>query len=69
MLTYFEMVQKLWREIETWISEIGVLEYVIDDNTIIVGELQKYYWLNIIILNTKRTIFNAKIDLCLSMRD
>ena len=63
------MVQKLWREIETWISEIGVLEYVIDDNTIIVGELQKYYWLNIIILNTKRTIFNAKIDLCLSMRD
>ena len=62
MLIQCEIVQVLWRKVESWISEIGDLDYVIDDRNIIVGELQKSYWLNIIILNTKINIFNAKID-------
>ena len=39
MFVYCEIVNNLWREIEAWISEIGVREYVIDENIIIVEEI------------------------------
>ena len=42
--------------------EIGVREYTIDEQTVILGELQKSYWMNVVILITKKVIFNAKID-------
>ena len=48
---------------ESWILEIGVTGYVIDKHVIILGELQKSHWINAIILNTKKFIFNAKIFL------
>ena len=44
------------REIESWISQIGVIEYVVDEDTIVLGELQKSYWLNAIISIAKKTM-------------
>ena len=54
--------QQLWREVEYWLSEIGLIDYIIDEQKIILGEYQKSYWVNIVILMAKKVIFNAKID-------
>ena len=62
MLIEFENVKTLWHEVENWISEIGVIEYLINENIIILGELQRAHWLNAIIVITKKTIFNAKTN-------
>ena len=40
--------QKLWREVEDWLSEIGLANYTIDEQKIILGEYQKSYWINIV---------------------
>ena len=55
-------IQTLWHQVEDWISNIGVIEYSITKNIIILGELQKSFWINAIILITKKTIFNARIN-------
>ena len=47
---------------EDWLSEIGLANYTIDEQKIILGEYQKSYWINIVILMTKKVIFNAKLD-------
>ena len=44
MLIHNIKTQKLWREVEQWFSEIGVRGYVINENIIILGELQKSYF-------------------------
>ena len=56
MLFQCEVEKKVWRDLEQWILEIGVIEYVIDERTTILGELQKSHWLNAIILIAKKTI-------------
>ena len=43
--------------------ELSVINYAIDEQVIILGELQKSPWINAIILNTKTTIFDVKINL------
>ena len=53
MLIECEIVQTLWHNIEEWISAIGVIDYSITNSVIILGELQKSFWLNAIILITK----------------
>ena len=35
---------------------------MIDEQTIILGESQKSYWINVVILITKKVIFNAKLN-------
>ena len=52
MLIHCEVVKSLWREVELWILEIGVIDYVVDEQIIILGELQKSHWINAVILNT-----------------
>ena len=47
---------------ESWIAEIGVVDYLINDRIIILGELQKAHWINAVILLTKKTIFNSRIN-------
>ena len=63
MLIECNMVKALWQEVELWISEIGVVDYTINDRIIILGELQKAHWLNAVILLTKKTIFNARTNI------
>ena len=62
MLVSCSESQKLWREVENWLSVIGLIDYAIDEQTIILGELHKSYWINMVILITKKVIFNAKMD-------
>ena len=54
MLITCSKAQSLWREVEFWLSEVGLTEYTIDEQKIILGENQKSYWINIVILITKK---------------
>ena len=56
------VAQEIWREVEHWLSEIGLANYTIDEQKIILGEYQKSYWINVVLLMTKKVIFNAKLD-------
>ena len=62
MLITCSKTQQLWREVEFWLSEVGLTEYTIDEQKNILGECQKSYWINIVILITKKVIFNAKLN-------
>ena len=53
---------KLWRDVESWLAAIGLTDYNIDEQKIILGENQKSYWINAIIVITKKVIFNAKLS-------
>ena len=35
------IIRQLWREVENWISQIGVVDYIINEERIILGELKK----------------------------
>ena len=63
MLIECAMVKTLWQDVERWISEIVVVNYIIYDRIIILGELQKAHWVNAVILLTKKTIFNARTNI------
>ena len=52
MLIECNKVKSLWTEVERWIAEIGVVDYLINDRIIILGELQKAHWINAVILLT-----------------
>ena len=62
MLIECDKVKSLWTEVESWIAEVGVVDYLINDRIIILGELQKAHWINAVILLTKNTIFNSRIN-------
>ena len=53
---------KLWRDVESWLADVGLTDYNIDEQKIILGENQKSYWINAIIVITKKVIFNAKLS-------
>ena len=61
MLINCTISQQLWSEVEFWLSEIGLKDYKIDEQKIILGETEKSYWINMVLLITKKVIFNAKI--------
>ena len=42
MLMHCEVVKKIWRDIERWVSQIGVIEYVVAEDTIVLGELKSH---------------------------
>ena len=62
MLINCRISQQLWSEVELWLSEIGLKDYKIDETKIILGENEKSYWVNMVLLITKKVIFNAKIE-------
>ena len=51
MFLHCKIVKQLWREVEDWISHIGVVDYAVTDETIILGELKKSHWLNSIVFS------------------
>ena len=61
MLINCTISQQLWSEVEFWLSEIGLKDYKIDEQKIILGETEKSYWINMVLLITKKVIFNAKL--------
>ena len=54
MLIECGKVKTLWTEVERWIAEVGVVDYLINERIIVLGELQKAHWINAVILLTKR---------------
>ena len=61
MLINCRISQQLWSEVELGLSEIGLKDYKIDEQKIILGVNEKSYWVNMVLLITKKVIFNAKI--------
>ena len=55
-------VTALWQEVENWINILGMTDYHLTDRRKIIGDLENSGQINIIILNTKKTIFQSKLD-------
>ena len=53
MLIECGKVKTLWTEVKNWIAEVGVVDYLINEKIIVLGELQKAHWINAVILLTK----------------
>ena len=49
----------LWRRIELWIRELGMADYNLSFDKIIMGDLENATCINTIILLTKKSIYNA----------
>ena len=69
MLIECDNFKSLWLEVENWISDIGVVNYHINNRTIILGELHKAHLINAVILLTKKTIFNARTSITIPTID
>ena len=52
----------LWLEVKNWIRSLGMETYCLTDRRKILGDLENSGQINIIILNTKQTIFQCKLD-------
>ena len=61
MLLHCQKSKKLWSDVERWINHLGVNDYVLTENSIITGDINKGRLLSIIILFAKITIYNAKM--------
>ena len=61
MLIQCEVFNTIWTNVQSWIQEIGIDDYIISDEKKIMGYFNYSYWVNAIILNTKKCIFIAKI--------
>ena len=62
MLIDCQISTRLWIRVESWINEIMVSQYTLTNEKKILGELDKAYWINIVILNTKKAIFLSKLQ-------
>ena len=49
----------LWRRVELWVRELGMANYNLSADKIILGDLENATCINTIILLTKKTIYNA----------
>ena len=59
MLIKCRVVRELWSEVRYWIVELGVPNYYLTEEKIILGELEKSVCINAVILLTKKVIYNA----------
>ena len=62
MLLTCSKVTTLWQEVENWIRSLGMTDYHLTERRKIIGDLKNSCQINIIILNTKKTIFQSKRD-------
>ena len=59
MMLYCECTKKVWSLIESWINDLGMPEYQINEKKIIVGDLDNASAINSIILIAKKVIYNC----------
>ena len=52
----------LWTEVQNWIRSLGMETYCLTDRRKILGDLENSDQLNLIILNTKKTIFQCNLE-------
>ena len=62
MLVTCNKVITLWEKVETWIRNLGMKDYHLTDRRKIIGDLENTSQINIIIINTKKTIFQSRCD-------
>ena len=61
MLLHCQKSKKLWSDIERWINHLSAKDYVLTENSIITGDINKVCLLTTIILFAKIAIYSAKI--------
>ena len=61
MLIQCEVSNEIWTQVQSWIQNIGIEGYTISNEKKILGDFDCSYWVNAIILNTKKCIFIAKV--------
>ena len=54
--------QELWSQVEMWIRSLGMCDYILTDRREIIGDLENNPSINIIILNSKKILYRAKLD-------
>ena len=59
MLLYCEKSRKLWSDVERWINQIGVQNYILTANSIVTDDIHKSCLISKIILYAKVTIYSA----------
>ena len=59
MLLSCKTSRDLWSEVENWIQELGMLNYNLSPDKIILGDIENVTSINTIILLTKNIIYNA----------
>ena len=62
MLLHCHITKNIWSDIERWINHLGVKNYVLTENSIITGDINKGRLLTVIILFAKVTIYTAKMN-------
>ena len=62
MLLYCTLSSNLWDHVERWIRNLGMENYHLTDRRKILGDLENANLINIIILNTKKVIYLAKLE-------
>ena len=55
MLINCQISTRLWIRLESWINEIMVSQYTLTNKKKFLGEQDKAHWINIVILNTKKS--------------
>ena len=55
-------VTTLWQDVENWIRSLSMTSYHLTERRKIIDDLENSGQINIIILNTKKTIFQSKCD-------
>ena len=61
MILKCQKSKKLWTEVERWINHLGFVDYILTENSIVTGDINKSRLLSIIILFAKITIYNARM--------
>ena len=55
-------ISNLWLDVDNWIRTLGTERYCLTDRRKILGDLENTGQINIIILNTKKTFFQCKLE-------
>ena len=65
MLIDCRVIKTLWLEVRDWISDLCEKDYVLSDETKILGDTINKIFATIIIMHVKRAIFSSKINGCI----
>ena len=59
MLIYCPIIIELWKKVNSWLKEIGLIDYNLTESKIILGDIENGNITTTVILLTKKVIYNA----------
>ena len=65
MLIDYRIVKALWLKVRDWITDLCEEDYVLSDETKILGDTTNKTFATIIIMHVKRAIFSSNIKGCI----